>query len=316
MVHLGADIPHEIQRMSTGSIGLDLALNGGWGVNHWHEIVGEYSSGKTMLVLKTIAYNQAIDPEWTAVWIDAEGFVPEYAIMCGCDLDRMLIVDTNIAEEAYDAALEATDSRNTDCVVIDSLPALVPSGESEGDMDTVLPGLMARKTNQFFRKNGKTIKRSLVVEERPILGIIINQYRMKIGIQFGDPRTTPGGQGKDYGFHSRTEVRRADWITQDKERVGQTVACRIIKNKLGPAQRKAEFDFYFDGHRAGEIDRMAELLYIGTEYDLIARSGSGYILPITGERVSGKAKLFEAMGESPEIQQHIFDAAMELFNGR
>jgi RecA/RadA recombinase len=136
-----------------------------------------------------------------------------------------------------------------DCVVIDSLPALVPSSENEKEMEESTVGRTALLTNKFFRKVGKASKRSLTESERPFIGIMINQWRSKIGVMYGDPRTTPGGLGKDYAFFTRIEIKRDDWVEvgtgQEKHRVGQTIKIRTLKNKSAPPGSTALVDFYF-----------------------------------------------------------------------
>ena len=166
---LGENIVDTNGRMTTGSLAFDVALGGGWPVNQWHELIGEASNGKTAIALKTIAANQARDPQFTAVWVAAEEWVPAYAEMCGVDLSRVYVISTNIMEDAYEAVIEIVESKAVDCVVIDSLPALVPSSEDEKQMEESTVGRTALLTNKFFRKVGKASKRSLVTVERPFI---------------------------------------------------------------------------------------------------------------------------------------------------
>ena len=280
---LGSDITESGKRFTSGSISLDVALGGGWPANQWHELIGESSNGKTALALKTIAANQAANPEFTAVWVAAEEWVPEYAEMCGVDPSRLLVISTNIMEEAYEAVIQITESREIDCIVIDSLPALVPSAEDLKDMEEFTVGKGALLTNKFFRKVGKASKRSLTRPERPFLGIIINQWRSKIGVMYGDPRTTPGGMGKDYSYFTRVEVRRDEWIEvgtgQDKTFVGQSIKFRVIKNKSAAPKQLATADFYFANGGpvpAGEFDFAKEIVAIGIINKVITRAGAYY----------------------------------------
>lgn len=279
----GSDITQHGQRFTTGSIALDVALGGGWPANQWHELIGEASNGKTALALKTIAMNQARDPEFTAVWVAAEEWVPGYADMCGVDTDRLYVVSTNVMEEAYEAVIRLVESKAIDCIVLDSLPALVPSAEDEKEMEEATVGRGALLTNKFFRKVGKASKRSLTEPERPFIGLIINQWRSKVGVMYGDPRTTPGGLGKDYAFFTRIEVRRDEWIEagtgQEKRRVGQTIKFRVIKNKSAAPSATASVDFYFGegGELApGEFDFAKEILAIGILNKVITRAGAYY----------------------------------------
>jgi recombination protein RecA len=269
-VVLGSDIRDDVMgRITTGSLALDVALGGGWPVNQWHEIIGEASNGKTALALKTIAANQKRDPEFTTVWVAAEQWVPGYAEMCGVDSSRVYVVSTNVMEEAYEAVIQITDSKAVDCIVIDSLPALVPSSEDEKEMEESTVGRSALLTNKFFRKVGKAS--------------MINQWRSKIGVMYGDPRTTPGGLGKDYAFFTRCEVRRDEWIEagtgQEKRRIGQSIKVRVLKNKSAPPSQVAVVDFYFSEGGdvpAGDFDFAKEILAIGKLNKVIARAGAYY----------------------------------------
>ena len=282
-VVLGSEITQHGGRLTTGSLSVDVALGGGWPVNQWHEIIGEASNGKTALALKTIAANQLKDPEFTTVWIAAEEWVPKYAEMCGVDTSRVYVISTNVMEEAYEAVIRVAESRAVDCIVLDSLPALIPSTEDEKEMEESTVGRGALLTNKFFRKVGKASKRSLTEDERPFIGLVINQWRSKIGVMYGDPRTTPGGLGKDYAFFTRIEVRRDDWLEagtgQEKRRVGQTLRVRVIKNKSAPPAQVASVDFYFaDGGlcTAGDFDFGKEIVAMGILNKVIRRGGAYY----------------------------------------
>jgi recombination protein RecA len=283
LIVLGSDIKDDvIGRMTTGSLALDVILGGGLPVNQWHEIVGEASNGKTALALKTVAANQKRDPDFTTVWVAAETWVPSYAEMCGVDVSRVIVVATNIMEEAYEAVINIVETKAVDCVVIDSLPALVPMTEDEKHMDEATVGRGALLTGKFFRKVGKASRRSLTEDERPFIGIIINQYRMKIGVMYGDPKTTPGGEAKNYAYFTRLEVKRDDWIEtgkgQEKRRVGQTIKIRTLKNKSAPPSQVAYVDFYFDDGEcfAGEFDFAKEIVALGILNKIITRAGAYY----------------------------------------
>ena len=206
VVVIASDIRSDlVPRITSGSTTLDYVLGGGFPGNQWNELIGEPSHGKTAVALKTIAANQKLNPEHTTVWVAAEQWVPDYAEMCGVDTSRVIVIETNIMEEAYQAVIEFAESKSVDAIVIDSLPALSPAPEMEKDMNEMTVGRGALLTNKFFRVVGSAIKRSLVEDERPVLGLIINQYRMKIGVMHGDPRTTPGGEGKNYAFFTRCD---------------------------------------------------------------------------------------------------------------
>lgn len=281
---LGSEIRDDLmERFTTGSVSLDVILGGGWPVNQWHEIIGEASNGKTAIALKTIAANQKKDPKFTTLWVAAEQWVPEYAAMCGVDVSRVYVVSTNVMEEAYEAVVKVVETKDVDCIVIDSLPALVPTSEDEKEMDESTVGRGALLTNKFFRKIGKASKRSLVDAERPFIGLMINQWRSKIGVMYGDPRTTPGGLGKDYSYFTRIEVKRDEWIEvgtgQEKHRIGQTIKVRTIKNKSAPPSQTAFMDFYFaDGGSVskGEYDFAKEIVAMGILNKVITRAGAYY----------------------------------------
>jgi recombination protein RecA len=277
----GEDIRADLlTRVTTGSTTFDYVLGGGFPANQWNELIGEPSHGKTAIALKTIAANQAKDPEYTTVWVAAEQWVPEYAAMCGVDPSRVIVIETNIMEEAYDAVIAFAESKAVDAIVIDSLAALVPSPEDEKNMDEMTVGRGALLTNKFFRKAGAAMKRSMVESERPILGLIINQWRMKIGVMHGDPRTTPGGVGKDYAYFTRSEVKRDEWIEAgsgtNKVRVGQRIKIRVTKNKTAPPQQIAYIDYYFSDHsiyEAGDYDTAKEVASMAIIKQVVDRRG-------------------------------------------
>jgi recombination protein RecA len=310
-VVVGKDITQElIPRMTTGSVTLDYALGGGWPANQWNELIGESSHGKTGVALKTISANQALDPDFTTVWIAAEQWVPQYAEMCGVDTSRVIVVETTVMEEAYDAAIAFAESKAVDAIVIDSLPALSPSPEIEKNMDEFTVGRGAMITNKFFRKIGQAMKRSLIEDERPVLGIVINQWRMKIGVMHGDPRTTPGGQGKDYAFFTRCEVKRDEWIdigpTSNKVRIGQRIRVRTIKNKTAPPQRVAYFDYYFANGGPvdpGNYDFAKEIASMAIIKEVVDRRG-GWIY--YGERKwQGIESLITSLREEIDLKEEL-----------
>jgi recombination protein RecA len=284
VVVLASDIRSDIiPRITSGSTTLDYVLGGGFPGNQWNELVGEPSHGKTALALKTIAANQKLNPDYTTVWVAAEQWVPEYAAMCGVDTERVIVIETSVMEEAYQSVIQFAESKSVDAIVIDSLPALSPAPEMAKDMDEMTVGRGALLTNKFFRVVGTAMKRSLTEDERPVLGLIINQYRMKIGVMHGDPRTTPGGEGKNYAFFTRCEVRRDEWIevgpSGNKNRIGQRIKVRTLKNKTAPPQRVAYFDFYFaeGGNCApGEYDFAKEIASLAVVMGYIERRGGWF----------------------------------------
>ena len=311
VVVVGADIRENLLgRISTGSTTFDYVLGGGFPTNQWNELVGEPSHGKTAIALKCIAANQATNPDFTTVWVAAEQWVPEYAEMCGVDTSRVIVVETNIMEEAYDSVIAFAESKSVDAIVIDSLPALVPSPESEKNMDEMTVGRGALLTNKFFRKAGAAMKRSLTEDERPVLGLIINQFRMKIGVMHGDPRTTPGGQGKDYAYFTRSEVKRDEWIESgsgtNKVRVGQRIKIRTTKNKTAPPQQVAYVDFYFSPfsiYEAGDYDTAKEVAALAKVKEIVDRKG-GWIY--YGERKwQGQENLVNSIREEVDLYNEL-----------
>lgn len=315
---LGADIRTDlVKRITTGSTTFDYVLGGGFPANQWNELIGEPSHGKTAIALKTIAANQELNPEHTTVWVAAEQWVPEYAEMCGVDTSRVIVIETNIMETAYDAVIAYAESKSVDAIVIDSLPALSPSPEMEKTMDEMTVGKGALLTNKFFRVVGQAMKRSLIEDERPVLGLIINQYRMKIGVMHGDPRTTPGGEGKNYAFFTRSEVRRDEWIEEgsgtNKVRVGQRIKIRTIKNKTAPPQRIAYVDFYFQDsgiYSAGDYDFAKEVAAMAIVKEVVERRG-GWIYH--GERKwQGQEAFVSSLREEVDLVSELRARVLEV----
>jgi len=321
VVVMASDIRSDlIPRITSGSTTLDYVLGGGFPGNQWNELIGEPSHGKTALALKTIAANQALNPDHMTVWVAAEQWVPEYAEMCGVDPSRVIVIETSVMEEAYDAVIAFAESKSVDAIVIDSLPALSPSPELEKNMDEMTVGRGALLTNKFFRVVGTAMKRSLVEDERPVLGLIINQFRMKIGVMHGDPRTTPGGEGKNYAFFTRCEVRRDEWIETgtgtNKVRIGQRVKIRTLKNKTAPPQRVAYFDFYFaEGGPvgAGEIDFAKEIAALAVVKEVIQRKGGWY--QYKDEKWQGIESVVASIREDVDLKEELQKAVLEEHKG-
>lgn len=309
------------QRITSGSLTLDVVLGGGWPMNRWVELVGEASHGKTAIALKTIAANQKLNPDFVAVWIAAEDFDSKYAELCGVDNDRVLLVETNSMEDAFDAVIQFMESKAVDMVVVDSLPALVPSAEDEKHMEEFTVGRGALITNKFFRKVASATKRDLIESERPVLGIMINQYRMKIGVMHGDPRTTPGGLGKDYAYSVRCEVKRDDWVEvgtgESKRRVGQTIRVRTIKNKTFPPQQTAYLDFYFaDGGAidAGGYDTGKEIVALSILNGIVERRGGWMYY---GDRKwQGAQALIDSLREEIDLREELSKAVLSTIKAQ
>ena len=310
----GSEVREDLPRITTGVLAFDLMLGGGWPVNQWSEIIGEESSGKTALAYKTIAANQERDPNFTALWIAAEDYVPEYAKAIGVDLERLWVVESNVMEQVYDLIIQALDNHAVDLIVVDSLPSLVPGDEFEKSMEEFTVGLGARLTGKFFRKSSKAQKRSLVREERGCTGLVINQWRDKIGVMWGDPRTTPGGKAKNFHYFSRVEVKRDEWIKLKDESVGQSIKARTLKNKTYRPQQSAVVDFYFadaPGFPFGSFDTIKDMVNIAATLDLITRAGPYY--SYQGQKWQGKDATLSAFREDLDLQAHLRKQILDHF---
>lgn len=306
---------NEVPRCTTGSLAFDVMLGGGWPLNQWNEIIGNESNGKTVMVLKTIAANQALNPDYECLWIASEEFVPDWAEALGVDLRRVTLATTNVMEEAYQIVIDTLDARVVDAVVIDSLPALVPGEEDTKSMEEFAVGLGARLTGKFMRKSSKAQKRSLINEERNCLGLIINQWREKIGIVYGDPRTTPGGKAKNFHYFTRVEVARDEWLERDKTKVGLAIKARTIKNKTAPPQRMGVVDFYFDDappFHKGEYDTVKEVFSLAVANDLVERRGAYY--EYQGTRWQGKEAVLQSLREEPDLAASMSSEVMKFYS--
>ena len=244
------------------------------------------------------------------MWVAAEDFDIEWATQCGVDMDRVILIETVIMEEAYDALFDMAESHAVDMMVVDSYAALVPAQEDGKLSGEMSPGRGALLTNQFFRKIGKVMKRSLIEHERPIVGIMINQWREKIGVMHGDPRTTPGGKGKNFAYVTRTEIKRDEWIeigpASKKARVGQSIRMRTLKNKSAPVQKVAYFDMYFDhggNCPKGGIDFGKEIVALCIVEGHIKQSSSWY--SFNGQQWQGVDAVVQAVREDMDLREEL-----------
>jgi recombination protein RecA len=310
---VGSKAKKEIPRITTGILSYDLATGGGWAANQWNEIVGDESSGKTAICYKAIAANQALNPEFVAMWVAAEEYVPTYAASFGVDLERLWVVETNEMEVALETVLKAVENRLVDMVIIDSIPALVTTTEVEKKMDEASVATGAQILSRFFKKSAKAQRRSLVDDDRQCTMIAINQWRDKIGVMYGDPRTTPGGKAKNYYFFVRLELRRDDWISDGskiEDRVGQAIKCRTIKNKTYRPQQVAVVDFYFadaGGFKSGEFDDIKDITNVCMSLEIIERRGAMY--QFGDQKWKGKDGVFAAVREDIGLQNELREAA-------
>jgi recombination protein RecA len=289
-----SDIGQDIQVVSTGSLGLDIALGvGGLARGRVIEIHGPESSGKTTLTLHAVAEMQKLGG--TCAFIDAEHALDvKYAAKLGVDVNNLLISQPDTGEQALEIADALVRSGSIDLIVIDSVAALVPRAEIEGDMGDSLPGLQARLMSQALRKLTGTIKRT------NSMVIFINQIRMKIGVMFGSPETTTGGNALKFYASMRLDIRRIGSIKKGDDIVGNETRVKVVKNKVSPPFREAIFDIMY-----GEgISRHGEIIDLGVECDIVEKSGAWY--SYNGERVGqGKDNAREFLKENPEIAKEI-----------
>jgi len=287
-------VENDIQAVSTGSLGLDIALGiGGLPRGRVVEIYGPESSGKTTLTLQVIAEMQKIGG--TAAFIDAEHALDtSYAQKLGVKIGELLISQPDTGEQALEIADMLVRSGGVDIVVIDSVAALTPKAEIEGEMGDQLPGLQARLMSQALRKLTANIKRTNT------LVIFINQIRMKIGVMFGNPETTTGGNALKFYASVRMDIRRIGAIKKSDEVIGSETRVKVVKNKVAPPFREALFDILY-----GEgISREGEIIELGVAHNLVEKSGSWYAYG--GERIGqGKDNAREYLRERPQIAAEI-----------
>jgi recombination protein RecA len=289
-----SDIARDIQVVSTGSLGLDLALGvGGLPRGRVVEIYGPESSGKTTLTLSVIAEMQKLGG--TAAFIDAEHALdPQYASKLGVDIEQLLISQPDNGEQALEIADMLVRSSSVDVVVIDSVAALVPKAEIEGEMGEPQMGLQARLMSQALRKLTANIKRSNT------LVIFINQIRMKIGVMFGNPETTTGGNALKFYASVRIDIRRIGSIKKGEEVIGSETRAKVVKNKVAPPFRNAEFDILY----GGGISREGEIIELGVQHRIIEKSGAWYTYG--KDRIGqGKDNVRDYLKENPDLAREI-----------
>ena len=289
-----AAIGEDIQSVSTGSLGLDIALGiGGLPRGRVIEIYGPESSGKTTLTLSVIAEMQKVGG--VAAFIDAEHALdPQYAAKLGVNVPELLISQPDTGEQALEIVDMLVRSGSVDIVVIDSVAALTPRAEIEGEMGDSHMGLQARLMSQALRKLTGNIKRTNTMV------IFINQIRMKIGVMFGSPETTTGGNALKFYASVRLDIRRTGAIKKGDEVIGSETRVKVIKNKVAPPFRQAEFEIVY-----GEgISRLGEIIELGSNLKFVEKAGAWYAY--NGEKIGqGKENAKEYLREHPEIAKEI-----------
>ena len=284
----------DIQVVSTGSLGLDVALGvGGLPRGRVVEIYGPESSGKTTLTLQVIAEMQK--QAGTCAFIDAEHALDiQYAQKLGVNLQELLISQPDTGEQALEIVDALVRSGSVDLIVIDSVAALTPKAELEGEMGDSLPGLQARLMSQALRKLTATIKKTNTMV------IFINQIRMKIGVMFGNPETTTGGNALKFYASVRLDIRRTGNIKRGEEIIGSETKVKVVKNKVAPPFKTAEFDILY-----GEgISREGEIIDMGVAAQIVDKSGAWYAY--NGEKIGqGKDNAREFLRENPELSREI-----------
>jgi recombination protein RecA len=291
-----SSISRDIDAVSTGSLGLDLALGiGGLPKGRVVEVYGPESSGKTTLTLHVIAEMQKLGG--TAAFIDAEHALdPSYAEKLGVDIDNLLVSQPDNGEQALEITDSLVRSGAVDVVVIDSVAALTPKAEIEGDMGDSHMGLQARLMSQALRKLTSNIKRTNT------LVIFINQLRMKIGVMFGNPETTTGGNALKFYASVRLDIRRIGAIKKGDEILGNETRVKVVKNKVAPPFKQVQFDILY----GQGISREGEIIDLGVQEGFIEKSGSWYAYG--GKKIGqGKDNVRQYLIDNPKVAEEVMD---------
>ena len=305
VMRMGAKQLEKIPAISTGSLGLDLALGiGGLPRGRVVEIYGPESSGKTTLALEVIAQCQKLGG--TAAFIDAEHALdPIYAEKLGVDIEELLISQPDTGEQALEVTDIMVHSGGIEVLVIDSVAALVPKAEIEGEMGDSHIGLQARLMSQALRKLTGNVRKSNT------LVIFINQIRYKIGVMFGSPETTSGGNALKFYASVRLDIRRIGTVKEGDEVVGNETRVKVVKNKVSPPFKQAEFQIIYNKG----INRLGELIDKGSDLGIIEKSGAWYSLE--GEKIGqGKANAVEFLEENSKIAKKIEKQILETLDNK
>lgn len=293
IMKLGDGHTTHVECIPTGSIALDIALGGGLPKGRVVEIYGPESSGKTTIALHVVAESQKRGG--TAAFIDAEHALdPDYAKRIGVDVDNLLLSQPDSGEQALEITETLVRSNAVDVIVIDSVAALVPRAEIEGDMGDSLPGLQARLMSQALRKLTSVISRSKTTV------IFINQIRMKIGVMFGNPETTSGGNALKFYSSVRMDIRRIAQIKQAEVVVGNRTRVKVVKNKIAPPFKEAEFDFMYNEG----ISRSGEVLDMAAARDIVEKSGAWFAYK--GEKIGqGRESAKQYLRDNPKVMNEL-----------
>jgi recombination protein RecA len=292
-MRLGDNIQVNVEAVSTGSLSLDLALGiGGVPKGRIIEIYGPESSGKTTLALHIVASAQKNGGE--VAYVDAEhALEPAYARALGVDIDSMLISQPDTGEDALAITETLVRSGAVDVVVVDSVAALVPRSEIEGEMGDSSVGVIARLMSQALRKLAGAISKTNCIV------IFINQLREKIGVMYGNPETTPGGRALKYFASVRIDVRRIESMKNGSEVIGNRTRAKIVKNKVAPPFKEAEFDIMY-----GEgISKVGEIVDLGCKLGIIEKGGAWFT--VAGQRIQGRDNVKDFLKQNPEIADDI-----------
>ena len=299
IMKLGERTDVDVETMPTGSLGLDLALGGGIPKGRVVEIYGPESSGKTTLTLHAIAEVQRAGG--TAAFIDAEHALdPAYAKRIGVDIENLLLSQPDNGEQALEITETLVRSNAVDLIVVDSVAALVPRAEIEGDMGDSLPGLQARLMSQALRKLTGVISRSKATV------IFINQIRMKIGVMFGNPETTTGGNALKFYASVRMDIRRTSQIKQGDSVIGNHCRVKVVKNKVAPPFREAEFDIMYNQG----ISRSGDIIDLAVKYNIVEKSGAWF--SYNDQKIGqGREAAKTYLDENPVVMEQVADQVRE-----
>ena len=293
IMRLGDDIPVNVEALSTGSLSLNLALGiGGVPKGRIVEIYGPEASGKTTLALHVVASAQKAGGE--AAYIDVEhALEPAYARALGVDIDSLLISQPDTGEQALDITESLVRSGAVDVVVVDSVAALIPRTELEGEIGDSVVGVLARLMSQAMRRLAGAISKNNCTV------IFINQLRQKIGVMYGNPETTPGGLALKYYASVRIDVRRVESLKVGGEVIGNHTRAKVVKNKVAPPFKEAEFDIMY-----GEgISRVGEIIDLGVKLDIIDKGGAWFT--IRDQRLQGRDAAKKYLQDNPEVCEEI-----------